>query len=96
MINLKKLRKSKGLTLDDILKRRIEMKEIEVGTKVLVRAEVDAFRTGLNSGSMLRAVINGQRVWLRPEDIQLMHDDVESILGTDNQEDGVTEREWLE
>ena len=72
------------------------MKEIEVGTKVLVRAEVDAFRTGLNSGSMLRAVINGQRVWLRPEDIQLMHDDVESILGTDNQEDGVTEREWLE
>ena len=74
------------------------MKEIEVGTKVLVKAEVEAFRTGLNSGSMLRAVINGQRVWLRPEDIQLMRDDVESILGTDNQKDGapeVTVDDWL-
>ena len=55
------------------------MKEIEVGTKVLVRAEVDAFRTGLNSGVLIRVAVNGQKIWVRSEDIQLMRDKVESI-----------------
>ena len=74
------------------------MKEIEVGTKVLVRAEVDAFRTGLNSGVMIRVTTNGQKFWARPEDIQLMRDDVESNLCTGNPEDGVSEvtvDDWL-
>lgn len=55
------------------------MKEIEVGTKVLVRAEVDAFRTGLNSGVLIRVDVNGQKIWVKSEDIQLMRDVVESI-----------------
>lgn len=55
------------------------MKEIEVGTKVLVRAEVDAFRTGLNSGVLIRVDVNGQKIWVRSEDIQMMRDDVEAI-----------------
>ena len=55
------------------------MKEIEVGTKVLVRAEVDAFRTGLNSGVLIRVDVNGHKIWVRSEDIQLMRDDVEAI-----------------
>ena len=74
------------------------MKEIEVGTKVLVRAEVDAFRTGLNSGVMIRVVSNGQKIWVRSEDIQMMRDKVESNLGTGNPEDvasEVTVDDWL-
>lgn len=74
------------------------MKEIEVGTEVLVRAEVDAFRTGLNSGVLIRVAVNGQKIWVRSEDIQLMRDKVESNLCTGNPEDGVSEvtvDDWL-
>lgn len=48
------------------------MKEIEVGTKVLVRAEVDAFRTGLNSGPKVRVRIGDQSVWAKAEDLQMI------------------------
>ena len=48
------------------------MKEIEVGTKVLVRAEVEAFRTGLNSGPKVRVRIGDQAVWAKAEDLQMM------------------------
>ncbi len=47
------------------------MKEIEVGTKVLVRAEVEAFRTGLNSGPKVRVRIGDQSVWAKAEDLQM-------------------------
>ena len=78
------------------------MKEIEVGTKVLVRAEVEAFRTGLNSGPKVRVRIGDQSVWARAEDLQMKPelrlprgsakwDSIMNELCTANPEDSVTE-----